>query len=56
MASQTNLPPPSGVPPSGQNVFQPPSGLIPLQVTILKLENFGFFVLSRLLRQKVTYK
>jgi len=31
MASQTNLPPPSGVPPSGQNVFQPPSGLIPLQ-------------------------
>merc|ERR1712168_98892 len=31
MTSQTNLPPPSSVPPSGQNVFQPPSGLIPLQ-------------------------
>jgi len=29
--SQTNFHPPSSVPPSGQNVFQPPSGLIPLQ-------------------------
>ena len=44
MASQTNLPPPSSVPPSGQNVFQPPSGLIPLQVKISLL----FFKLSYL--------